>query len=135
LALADRVRLLGERTDVAELLAEAQAFVLISDWEAFPLSILEAMRAGLPVVASDVGGVQEAVLDGRTGLLVPRGDMGGLRERLRRLLCDPGLRSRLGAAGRRRYQAHFTFEHMLHKTLDVYNAVLAQARQRAPGKV
>jgi len=56
------------------LLSKAQIFVLVSNWEGFPLTILEAMRAGLPVVASDVGGVREAVDDGNTGLPVPRGE-------------------------------------------------------------
>lgn len=125
--LAERVRFLGNRRDVAELLAQAQLFVLTTDWEGFPRSILEAMRAGLPVVASDVGGVREAVADGETGFLVPRGDAGTLRERLARLLADPVLRRRMGEAGRRRYEASFTFEHMFRKTLAVYEEVLRES--------
>lgn len=130
LGLADRVRFLGDRRDVAERLAEAQVFVLATNWEGLPRSILEAMRAGLPVVASDVGGVREAVADGETGFLVPRGDAEALRDRLARLLADPALRRRMGEAGRRRYEAEFTFERMFEQTLAVYEAVLAEARAR-----
>ncbi len=124
LGLAERVRFLGDRRDVAALLAQAQGFVLTTHWEGLPRSILEAMRAGLPVVASDVGGVREAVADGETGFLVPRGGVEALRERLARLLADPALRRRMGEAGRRRYEAEFTFERMFQRTLAVYEEVL-----------
>ena len=70
LGLADKAVFLGARTDVAELLPKYDVFLLLSNWEGFPISILEAMRAGLPVIASDVGGVSEAVIDGVTGWLV-----------------------------------------------------------------
>lgn len=126
LGLGERVAFLGARKDVAERLGKAQAFVLVSNWEGFPRSILEAMRAGLPVVASDVGGVREAVVDGETGFLVPRGDVAILCDRLRRLLQDPGMRVRMGTAGRRRYERHFTFEQMLDKTLKVYEEVVGK---------
>lgn len=125
LGLGERVRFHGLRNDVAEWLAGAQVFLLITNWEGFPRSILEAMRAGLPVVASDVGGISEAVIAGETGLLVPRADVGALREKLSTLLRDPQLRARLGAAGRTRFEAHFTFGRMLEKTLKVYKEVLA----------
>lgn len=126
--LTERVRFLGPRPDVAELLAQAQIFVLASHWEGLPRSILEAMRAGLPVVASDVGGVREAVDHGKTGLLVPRGDVGALRAALEQLLMQPETRRRMGTAGRARYEAHFTFDRMLAETLQVYEAVLATRR-------
>lgn len=122
--LAERVRFLGSRADVAEHLAQAQIFVLASRWEGLPRSILEAMRAGLPVVASDVGGVREAVDHGKTGLLVPRGDVDALRAALEQLLRQPEMRKRMGRAGRARYETHFTFERMLAETLQVYEAVL-----------
>lgn len=124
LGLLDRVRFLGARKDVAERLAEAQLFVLISNWEGFPRSILEAMRAGLPVVASDVGGVREAVVEGETGYLVPRGDEKALRARLRQLITNASLRVKMGQAGRKRFEERFTFEHMFKKTLKVYEDVL-----------
>lgn len=124
LGLTHRVQFWGQRLDVAARLAEAQAALLITNWEGFPRSILEAMRAGLPVVASGVGGVAESVQDGETGFVVPRGDVGALRERLRQLLADPGLRTRMGRKGRERYEAHFTLERTVEKTLAVYRQTL-----------
>ena len=98
LGIADRIRFLGQRLDVQRLLADAQIAVLITNWEGLPLSILEAMRAGLPVVASDVGGIAETILEGETGHLVGRGAVDQVRERIGRLLADPGS----GAASARR---------------------------------
>ncbi len=121
LGIAERVRFLGLRRDVAELLAQSQLFVLATRWEGFPYTILEAMRAGLPVVASDVGGVQEAVVHGETGFLVPRGDEQALRQRLSDMLASPDLRRRFGAAGRQRFEATFTFDRMIDKTAAVYH--------------
>lgn len=128
LGIADRVRFLGQRGDVAARLAGSQAYVLSSNWEGFPRSILEAMRAGLPVVASDVAGVSEAVENGVTGFVVPRGDSEAWRLRLEQLLTDPALRARLGASGRVRYEQRFTFERTLADTLAVYREVLAERR-------
>ncbi|MEW6066081.1 MAG: glycosyltransferase family 4 protein [Bacillota bacterium] len=124
LALDDNVNILGARTDVPELLAKAQVFLLISKWEGFPRSILEAMRAGLPVIASDVGGARESVVDGETGFLVPRGDVYILRDRLATLINQAELRVQMGRKGRDRFLQNFTFQHMLTKTLGVYQEVL-----------
>lgn len=124
LGISDRVRFLGTRTDIPELLAGSHIFALISKWEGFPRSILEAMRAGLPVVTSDVGGSRESVLDGETGFLVARGDVEILRDRLQRLIMDKTLRERMGAAGYRRFHARFTFDQMLAGTKQVYYGVL-----------
>jgi len=129
LNLRHRVEFLGERRDVAQILAASHIFALPTRWEGFPLSILEAMRAGLPVVASNVGGVAEAVVDSKTGFLVPAGDEPQFRARLRELIEAPHLRSRLGAAGRRRYETEFTLESMLLKTFAVYKEVLYGAPQ------
>src|SRR4029077_5775031 len=98
----------------------SQVFLLISRWEGFPRSILEAMRAGLPVVASDVGGVSESVVEGVTGFVVPAGDVEALVSRLELLLEFPPLRRRLGRAGRARYEAQFTFDHMFERTARMY---------------
>ena len=121
----NNVEFLGTRDDVPELLAGSHVFVLPTKWEGFPISILEAMRAGLPIIASDVGGVREAVGEGETGFLVPRGDAATLRVRLELLLKSRELRARLGAEGRRRYEARFGLERMLAKTYDVYTDVLS----------
>ena len=120
LNIGNRVNFLGQRFDVTEILSRAHIFALTSKWEGFPLSILEAMRAGLPVVASNVGGVREAVLDGETGFLIDCGDSAALRTRLESLIEDPSLRRRMGNAGRARYESTFTLEQMVRKTLAVY---------------
>ncbi|MGH7525299.1 MAG: glycosyltransferase, partial [Gemmatimonadales bacterium] len=121
--LGGRVRFLGQRKDVDALLAGSQLYLLVSNWEGFPRSILEAMRAGLPVVASAVGGSGESVGDGETGFLVPRGDTEGLRARIGQLLADPALRSRFGACGRNRYETRFTLGHTVARTVAVYRQV------------
>jgi glycosyltransferase involved in cell wall biosynthesis len=122
--MTDRVEFLGNRSDVAEILSGAHIFALATHWEGLPISILEAMRAGLPVVASDVGGVREEVVEGETGFLVPRGDVRAASDRLGLLLADPTLRERMGSAGRRRYEDIFSLGRMLKKTLEVYRDAL-----------
>jgi glycosyltransferase involved in cell wall biosynthesis len=124
LGLLERVHFAGARRDVAERLASAQLFLLISNWEGFPRSILEAMRARLPVVASDVGGSRESVVDAETGFIIPRGDARTLAARLRVLLSDSALRARMGAAARHRYEKYFTAQRMFERTLEVYEGVL-----------
>jgi glycosyltransferase involved in cell wall biosynthesis len=119
------INFLGERSDVAEILATAQMFVLATKWEGLPLSILEGMRAGLPVIASDVGGVAEAVTDGENGFLTPVGDCRRMHMRLEQLLRDPDLRVRMGMQGRRRYEDDFTLQKMLGRTAAVYDSMLA----------
>lgn len=126
LGIAPRVHFTGVSRDVAERLAGAQLFVLVSNWEGFPITILEGMRAGLPVIASDVGGVREAVVDGATGFLVPRGDVDTLAAKLKNLISDPQLRRRMGDLGRQRFRAEFTFDRMYSKTIHVYKQVVAQ---------
>jgi glycosyltransferase involved in cell wall biosynthesis len=125
LDIGDRVRFLGAGAAVPEVLSRADICVLISNWEGFPRSILEAMSAGLPVVASGVGGIPEAVQDGATGFLVPRADDHHLTDRLRLLISSAELRHRLGAASRRRYEEEFRFEHMFERTAALYQKVLA----------
>jgi len=114
---SDRVFFDGQRLDVPELLERCSIFVLASRWEGFPRSILEAMRASLPVVVSDVGGCREAVLDGKTGFLVPAGDAKALAGKIEALVLNSQLRRSLGSAGRLRYEEEFTFEAMLTRTM------------------
>jgi glycosyltransferase involved in cell wall biosynthesis len=127
--LEARVELLGARDDVPGRLAKAQVFCLCSSHEGFPISVLEAMRAGLPVVASDVGGIHEAVVAGETGSLAPRGDAEAWAAALRPLIEDAGLRKKQGAAGRARYEAEFTFERQLRRTWAVYEGALRRRRR------
>jgi len=124
LGIGDRVEFLGMRLDVQVVLARNQIFVLSSRREGFPLGILEAMRAGLPVVASDIGGVKEAVADGRSGLLFPPGSVEKLKQALAELLRGPELRRKMGAEGRRRYKQFFNLEQMVDKTLSLYRKML-----------
>jgi glycosyltransferase involved in cell wall biosynthesis len=139
LGLGGRVRFLGQRMDVDQILARAQVCLLATNWEGFPLSILEAMRAGLPVVATSVGGIDESVRDEETGYLVRRGDVEQLRDRIGRLLAAPALRLQQGTRGRTRYEQQFTLGLFVAKTLAVYQQMLASGkpkgvtRRRSPG--
>jgi glycosyltransferase involved in cell wall biosynthesis len=124
LGLAARVHFSGHTINAAENLSRAQIFVLASNSEGLPRSILEAMRAGLPVVASDVGGVSEAVIHRETGFVAPRGNAEALTKALALLIVSPALRAQFGAAGRERYERRFTFDQMVRKTVDLYRQVL-----------
>jgi glycosyltransferase involved in cell wall biosynthesis len=126
LGIASSVSFLAERQDVPELLAQADVFVLASESEMLPISILEAMRAALPIVASDVGGVGEAVEHGETGLLVPKGEVGALTSALQLLIADPELRNRLGSSGRRLFETRFRDSIMTSDTYKLYLSVLRQ---------
>jgi glycosyltransferase involved in cell wall biosynthesis len=127
LGIAARVHFLGYREDPSRTLAGAQLFALSTRSEAFPRSLLEAMRAGLPSVASDVGGVAEAVAHGATGLLVPPGDAGALAAAIGELAADPARRARMGAAARAVYDSTYRLERMVGKTTAIYATVLDRA--------
>ena len=122
--LENQVEFLGDRSDISHLLRRASVFALASNWEGFPLSILEAMRAGLPVVASDVGGVREAVINGENGFVVRRGDRSAFTKALQTLLDDETLRAQMGRRSRRLFEEHFTVEQMLRRTFDLYRKVV-----------
>jgi glycosyltransferase involved in cell wall biosynthesis len=126
--LSDRVAFLGARDDVPATLEAADLFVLASRWEGLPFAVLEAMFSGLPVVATRVGGIPEAVADGETGILVPPGDIRALAEAVERLAADPRLRREMGAAGRRRAAACFTEARMLAESAEIYARLLAPRR-------
>jgi glycosyltransferase involved in cell wall biosynthesis len=111
---------LGHRDDVPERLATADMFVLPSRSEAFPNALLEAMAAGLPVVASSVGGVLELVENGRNGFLVPAGNAFALADRICRLMADPSLGRRLGVAARADVEARYSFDRMVTAFENVY---------------
>jgi glycosyltransferase involved in cell wall biosynthesis len=130
--MASRIEFLGEREDVAAILGRAQALILATHWEGFPRSILEAMRAGLPVLSSDVGGVSEAVIHGQTGFLVPANDVETMRRRLEELILNPDLRESMGAAGRRRYEQAFTFERLATRTISLYRDLARPTSARRP---
>jgi glycosyltransferase involved in cell wall biosynthesis len=117
--MADRVRVLGWRTDVPELLAVADVMVLSSRFEGLPMAVLRGMAAGLPVVATAVDGTVEAIEHGRTGFLVPREDPVALAEALLRLGRSPNLRLRMGVAGRIR-SARFASHEAARAALALY---------------
>ena len=121
------VQLPGNVTDIAGLLASAQAFVLVSDHEAFPLSVLEAMRAGLPVIASDLPGIREQLDDGRCGVLLADNRPETLAHALEALAADPLRRDTLGAAARKRWEQLYGLPRMIQSTWAVYQEVLAEA--------
>jgi len=118
--ISDRVRFLGYRTDIADLLRLMDVVVLPSLQESFPRVPLEAMAMGLPVVATTVGGIPESVSDGETGILVPPGDGAAIRDALVRLGDDPALRKRMGETGRRRVREQFSIEANIARTEALY---------------
>jgi glycosyltransferase involved in cell wall biosynthesis len=134
LKLQERVFFLGARQDTAELLSQSQISLLISRKEGLPRVILESMRAGLPVIASDVGGVSETIDDGRTGYLVPESDSSILKERIARLLLAPDLREQMGHEGRRRYEEYFTLDRMIAETTRVYRDLLPAPSEHLPDR-
>lgn len=126
LGMEEQVSFLGFRQDIAEILAEVQIYALISHWEGLPCTIIEAMRAGLPVVASDVGGVKEIVIDGHTGYTIPREDVATLKQKLSYLIDNQQARISMGIMGRQKYESQLTFKHMYEQTLSVYQSAIAQ---------
>jgi glycosyltransferase involved in cell wall biosynthesis len=127
--LADRVHIVLNRNDVANLLALADIFVMPSLWEGLPMAVLEAMVARKAIVASAIAGIPEAIVDGREGLLVPAGEAAPLANALRVLLADRERRAQLGEAAASRADREFTVGVMA----DRYEALYADAynkRQR-----
>jgi sugar transferase (PEP-CTERM/EpsH1 system associated) len=122
LGIDAHVRWLGHRHDVESVFAAADVFVLSSQSEGLSNTILEAMAAGLPVVATRVGGADELVLDGLTGLLVPPGSPEALAEALASVLRDPEARRAMGAAGRERAHAEFSLDAMIGRYEALYLA-------------
>jgi glycosyltransferase involved in cell wall biosynthesis len=122
--LDGRVSLLGVRADIPSLLSNYDILALPSLWEGLPFAVIEGMMAGLPVVASRVGGVPELVEHGVTGFLVPAGDAAALADALRTLVNDGNLRRQMGGAGRARAIRQFTAERMVRETLAVYGSLL-----------
>jgi L-malate glycosyltransferase len=118
--LSENVTLAGWRLDTLSLYRIADVMALSSDWEGLPMSILEAMSAGLPVVSPAVGDVPKAVAPEQTGALVPPRDPAALAEQLARLIADAGLRQRLGEGGRKSWAEKFSVEHMARQYEALY---------------
>jgi glycosyltransferase involved in cell wall biosynthesis len=125
LRLADRVKFLGNRTDIAALWHASDVGLLTSLSEGVSVAILEAGAAGKPVVATNVGGNSEIILDGLTGKLAPRGDAAALAAALKDLLIDADQRARLGRAAAQRVCSHFTQQQMHAAYTQIYHDLLA----------
>jgi len=123
-AIEDRVIFAGQQQDMSAWYRSMDIYCHTSDSEALPKAVLEAMAHSLPVVASRVGGVSEAVLDGTTGILVDPGDIRSLSEAVARLLEDSGLAARMGQAARRRVEASFSPESMARGFMEFFDEVL-----------
>jgi len=123
LGIGPRVTFAGPRSDIPRVLAAMDVFVLSSHSEGMSNAIIEAMAAGLPVVATDVGGNAECVANGETGFIVPPGDDAAMADRLGALVGDPALSATQGAAGRARAEALFDVEAMVRRTADLYRAL------------
>jgi len=128
LGIGDRVVLLGFRRDVPRVLAALDLFVQPSIYEGFGLSLLEAMAAGLPVVASRVGGIPEVVEDGRTGLLVPSQDPAALAAAIVRLLGDAEGAQRLGESAANHARERYSLSRVAERVDDLYRNILARSR-------
>lgn len=126
LGLGERVTVTGFRRDIPELLAASNMLILPSEKECLPLSILEAMASGLPVVATDVGGVSEAVVDGVTGVLLSPNDPDGLADAMIGLLGDTERAATMGRAGRRKVEDEFSIEATTSSVFALYRELLEE---------
>lgn len=131
LGLGERVRFLGRQGEVAPLMGVADLFLFPSLSESFGVAAAEAMACGLPVIASDVGGLRELIVDGVTGYLLPPEDGEAMAARAVALLRDEALRRRLGEAAARHVRAHFSPERVVPLYEQVYRRVLAGRRRRS----
>ena len=123
--LTGSVEFVGEVGDVPERIAGCDVFILSSRSEGMPISVLEAMAAGLPVIASAVGGLHEVVDEGSTGFLVPPGSVAALAGAIARFVGDPSLVDELGRAGRRRAEVSFSFERWRSAHVELYQSLVA----------
>lgn len=129
LGMSKSIRYYGRIENVEQVLAEGQVFVLVSNWEGFPRSTVEAMRAGLPVVVSDVGGAAEAVEEGINGFVVGKYDSKKLRAVTKRLIENSELRTKMGNASREYYEHYLTFDRMFLETVDIYKKLLSHINE------
>ncbi|HEU5243435.1 MAG TPA: glycosyltransferase family 4 protein [Gaiellaceae bacterium] len=126
------VSVLGERDDVPDLIAAADVVCLTSTFEGLPMTVLEAMALSRPVVASKVGGIPDAITDGRTGLLIPTGDSEAFADALVVLTSDPDLRRSMGEAAQIDYRQRYTLETMAERYGEVLGALAESRGGRTP---
>lgn len=130
LRITEQVSFLGPRENVPQLLKAADVGILASHQEGFPNAILEYMAAGLPVIATTVGGNVDAVAEGETGLLVPARTPDALAQAAASLLNNPALRERLGQSGRRRVEAMFSLDACVARYEEVYRSLMDEKKVR-----
>ncbi len=126
--LENKVKFLGVRSDILQLLSESDVFILPSDWEGVPLTVLEAMATGKPVIATTVGGVSELVEDGRTGILVPPKDPKALAQAILRLAKDPAMRESMGKEGQKRAIEKFDIKQTARQYEELYLKLLKREK-------
>jgi glycosyltransferase involved in cell wall biosynthesis len=124
--LSGTIKFTGLRNDIPEILSALDVLVSPSLWEGLPNVVLEAMASGKPVVATSVGGTPEAVVDGKTGLLVPPRNPEALATAILRLLGNSELRTRMGHAGRERVLNHFSIQRMVKRTEQLYQELMIE---------
>jgi glycosyltransferase involved in cell wall biosynthesis len=130
LKLAGKVHFLGLRSDIPDVLSATDVFVLSSDYEGNPLSVLEAMASGLPIVSTAVGGVPNLFEAGKEGFLVARGDLHGLAKSMNSLLMHQAARESMGAAAASRARKNFDLSNMVRAYEEVYEDLLAESQLR-----
>ena len=130
LGITDQVQFLGNRSDIPEILSASDFFMLTSDNEAAPVSIMEAMSCGLPIVASNVGSVHEMVVQGKTGFVCDL-NVGDFSNRLNQLIEDPGLADTMGQAGREHVVANGSLEVMVEGYENLVESIYEQKRPSA----
>lgn len=129
LNLESRIQFKGEVENVSELLRTADVFLLSSRWEGLPIALLEALRAGLSIVATDVGGVPEVVSENENGYLVPSQNDKLFTARVQRLIDDPSKRKMFSLAALSKFSSCFTSDKMIGSTLEVYKKVVGNAQE------
>ena len=133
--LSDTIKFLGARGDIPDLLSASDLFVLPSLWEGLPMALVEAMASGLPIVATEVSGSKQAILPGKTGLLVEPGNALELEKAIAQMLDEPELGRQMGAAARLRADEDFSAERQARDHLKLYQAdMIKQAGSRLNGK-
>jgi glycosyltransferase involved in cell wall biosynthesis len=125
LGVTERVKFLGTRRDIPALMDAADAYVMSSAWEGLPMVLLEAAASGLPIVATDVGGNSEVVIDGKTGFLVPPKDPDALAQAMLRLMgLPPEEHRRMGAVARQHIEANYSLDHVVDQWEALYTELL-----------
>jgi glycosyltransferase involved in cell wall biosynthesis len=133
LGIAEATRFLGVRSDIPELMRAADGYLMSSAWEGMPIVLLEAASAGLPIVATSVGGNHEVVCDGESGFLVPPGDAEALAAAMQRLMgVSAGDRSAMGERGRAHVEENYGLARLVDQWVEVYTEALTRNGSKRP---